>query len=73
MDLGINPMAPLLTMFMGMDQVFLPYEVTSILLVFSYGFISMKDFIKYNLIKTVLYFVFFGLIQIPFWKLLGLI
>ena len=41
-----------------MDQVFLPYEVTSILLVFSYGFISMKDFIKYNLIKTVLYFVF---------------
>lgn len=72
-DLGINPTAPLLTMFTGMDQVFLPYEVTSILLIFSYGLITMKDFFKYNCIKTALYFIFFGVVQIPYWKLLGLI
>ena len=71
-DLGIDPKIALLTQYMGMDQVFLPYEVTSILLIFSYGFITMKDFFKYNCVKTAIYFVFFGVVQVPYWMLLGL-
>lgn len=53
------------------DLVFLPYEFVPYLIFFSFGFSSMGEFLKINSIRVALYFVFFAVIMIPFWHLLG--
>lgn len=72
-SIGIDPMAALFSWNYGCDLVFLPYEYATPLLFMAFGAMSVKDFFKYNVIKNVLFFIFFGLIIIPYWFLVGLI
>lgn len=72
-SLNINPIAPLFTMIYACDLVFLPYEVTVLLVMFSFGMMSMSDFVKFSTLKVGLFLIYFGAIQIPVWTLLGLI
>ena len=51
----------------------LPYEWPFVMVFFSFGLIPMKDFIKLFSIKTVVNFIYFLVILIPFWKLIHLI
>lgn len=72
LDMGIDPLINLLSLLLSVDLMFFPYEGTSVLVLFGFGMISLKDFIKFSTWKIVLYFVFAAIILIPYWKLLGL-
>ena len=71
-DMGINPLVNLLSLLMSVDLMFMPYEGTSVLVLFGFGMISLKDFVKFSTWKIVLYYIFAAAILIPYWKLLGL-
>ncbi len=71
--IGINPMAALFSLNYGCDLVFLPYEYTTPLLFMAFGCMSTGQFFKWNVLKNVLFFLFFGLIILPYWFLVGLI
>ena len=70
---GLAPMAGLMTFYHSTDLVLLPYEFISFLLFFAYGVMSTKDFVKLHALKCVCFILFYGVIFIPYWSLLGLI
>lgn len=72
-SLGIDLMAPLLSLFYTVDMLFLPHEVPAYLFIFSFGVMTMKDFIKCHLIKNVMFLAFFGVIIIPWWHFMGIL
>ena len=73
MDLGMSPWPAILTAIYSTDAIFLPHEVAVLLIFFGFGLMSMKDFIKLYTIKNIVVFVLFGVLQIPYWYLIGLL
>ena len=73
MGLGLDPNFAYNLMALGMDQLLFPYEYTDYLVVFSFGLMSMKDFIKVNGIKMIISLIFIFVILMPYWMLIGLI
>ena len=71
LDLGLNPLVVYAVEFFGQDQILFPYEYALYLLYFSFGFISMKEFVKYFGAKLVLGFITLIAIALPFWKFTG--
>ncbi len=72
--LGIAyPALPFMAMFFANDMVFFPYENAYLLVMFGFGVMSMKEFIKYNIIKMGITLVLFWVLVLPWWYLLGLI
>lgn len=69
---GINPYVTYSVMLLGTDQILFPYEYALYLMYFSFGFIHMKDFVRYFGMKMILCAVMLPLIIIPFWKITGL-
>jgi len=74
MGMGIqNPLIPFMAMFFANDMVFFPYENAYLLVLFGFGVMSMKEFMKYNVIKMGITLVLFWVLVLPWWYLLGLI
>lgn len=71
--LGINPVGALYSLYVGCDQVFLPYEYLSYLIFYAFGLMKMTDFIKLAATKTVLATLVVFFIMIPWWGFLGLL
>ena len=72
--LGIAyPALPFMAMFFANDMVFFPYENAYLLVMFGFGVMSMKEFMKYNMIKMGITLVLFWVLVLPWWYLLGLI
>ena len=55
------------------EAIIFPYEYVPYLVVYAFGMISMKDFIKYNIMRSVLFFVGFLVVRVPYWMLIGLL
>ncbi len=72
MSVGIDPTPALYVFMQGLDQVFMPYEFANYLFMFSFGVVSMKEFITFCSTKMLINIVYIMLLAIPFWKLLGL-
>ncbi len=72
-DIGINPLTTVMTLMMSTDMIFFPHEVTGCLLMYSFGLISMKNFIKLNALKTLLMYAFFAAVMYPLWRFLGIV
>ena len=70
---GINPFAPIFTFLFSTDMVFLPYEYVTFLIFFSFGVMSSWQFIKYHSIKNIIFIVFFIILILPYWTLIGLV
>ena len=70
--LNMSPLAPLYSLYVSMDQVFFPYEYLQYLIFYAFGLIYMKDFIKMMTFKSVLAFLFFVFLMVPWWKVIGL-
>ena len=70
---GMNPLAPVFTFLFSTDMVFLPYEYVTFLIFFSFGMMTTWQFVKYHSVKNLLFLVFYGIIILPYWSLLGLI
>lgn len=72
--LGIAyPALPFMAMFFANDMVFFPYENAYLLVMFGFGVMSMKEFMKYNVIKMGITLVLFWVLVLPWWYLLRLI
>lgn len=72
-DMDMSPWAPIMSLVYSTDMYFLPHEVTALVLLFGFGMISMKDFFKLATLKTVIYFIGFCLIQIPWYYFVGVL
>lgn len=71
MELGINPLAVYFAMTNGLDQIILPYEYALYMVYFSFGLIRLKDWVKFFSVKSLIAFVYFVLILIPYWRFVG--
>lgn len=71
--LGINPLGALFGLYLGLDQVLLPYEYLSYLIFYAFGLIKMGDFMKITGLKMALATLLVFFIMIPWWSLQGLI
>lgn len=73
LDLGMNPLAPLTALYYSSDLIILPHEAVNYLMMYSFGMLSMGKFAKMMSIKMVLFFVFFTIVLVPYWFLLGVL
>lgn len=71
-SLGINPVVSCMILMYTCDLLFLPYQSTGNLIMYSYGMMPMKDFLKQEGLKSVIMFVGFIVVMYPLWKLFGL-
>lgn len=55
------------------EAIILPYEYVPYLVVYAFGMITMKDFIKWNIFRSVLFFGGIFAVLIPYWYLIGLL
>lgn len=69
--IALNPESILYTVFLGGDLLFLPYESANYLIMFSFGAMTMKDFAVTSTVRTVLLLLFFALVLLPYWSLIG--
>lgn len=69
-NLGINPQAFFMFEVVALDQIFLPYEYVMYLVIFSFGVMSTKDFLKIASVKVVMATAYIFLLLIPYWKLI---
>lgn len=70
--LGINPQPVLYTFLQGLDQYIFPYEYAVLLILYTYGYTSLKDLVKVLGVKMVLSLIFVLVVSYPYWKLIGL-
>lgn len=70
LDLSLWP--PLLALYHSCFLIFLPYEIPVWLVLFGFGMISMKNFVFLSTLNIVLFLVFFGVVMVPYWTMLGL-
>lgn len=70
---GVNPVGVVYTFIQGLDQFIFPYEVAPALLMFAYGMVNMKQFMKVFAWKAVFNLVFILVLALPYWMLLGII
>ena len=54
-------------------MVFLPYGFVSYLIFFSFGMMTTGQFAKYHAMKNVATVVFFMVVMLPYWRLIGLV
>ena len=55
------------------ETVIFPYEYLPYLIVYSFGMMSMKDFVKVSVIRCTIYIIGFFAILVPYWMLIGLV
>ena len=73
MDIGLNIDAAMYALAHSTDLIFLPYEFIPYLIFFSFGAMTMGDFIKMSALRVGLFFIFYAVVLIPFWTLLGVV
>lgn len=71
--LGLNPVGAMYSLFLGADQVLLPYEYLTYMIFYAFGLIALKDFMKILGLKIVLATVVLAVIMIPWWHFVGVL
>ena len=72
-NLGIDPTTVYFIVTSGLDQIVFPYEYALYLLVFAFGMIKMKHFVKAMIFKIILNFVIVFALLVPYWNMMDLI
>lgn len=73
LSLNVDPLALIYPFEISTDLILLPYEYVPYLVFFSFGTVSMGDFVKFSAVKMIIAFLFLGLIMVPWWKLIGIL
>jgi len=71
-QMGINPIPVMYTLVQGLNNVLFPYEGAYFLLMFSFGYMKMGQFVKLFTTKTILMLVWLLVFGVAWWKFLGL-
>ncbi len=72
-SMGIDPIVTIQMIQMASHEVVFPYENTGYLIMFTFGMMGMKDFIKIFGLKAILSVIYFACVAIPYWKIIGLL
>ena len=59
--------------FVGCDVVIMPYEYAVYLIIYGFGMMNLKEFIKLNALRSLVMIACFFIVLIPYWYLIGLI
>ena len=70
---GLNPQSIVFTMFLAGDMLFLPYESANYLIMYSFGAMTMKDFIVTSTVRSIFMLIFLAVILLPYWTLIGVL
>lgn len=71
--LGINPKPMLYAFLYGLDQYIFPYEYALYLYVFTTGYITARHMFKALAIRIVLTGIGIMALQVPYWKMIGIL
>lgn len=72
-ELGINHLSTWYTLSVSTNLLALPYEYVAYLFTYSFGLMTMKDFVKVYSIKSILLILFTLFIAVPWWKFVGIV
>lgn len=72
-ELGIDPAVFAYAINASTEAIIFPYEYVPYLIAYSFGIISMKDFIKWNIFRSIIFFAGIFTILIGYWKITGLL
>lgn len=72
-EMGINPEGLIYIFYSSCDQIILPYEYANYLLGFSFGLMTMKQFISMSLVKLLVGTIFLFTVMIAWWNLIGVL
>lgn len=72
-NIGLDPRPFIYTLVHACEAIVFPYEFVPYLITYSFGMMTMKDFIKLNVVRSVIYSLGIALILIPWWYLIGVI
>ena len=72
-DLGFNPIGFTYAISVCSEAILLPYEYVPYLIVYGFGMMRMNDFLKYNIIRSIIVFLGVVFILTPYWLLIGII
>lgn len=71
-ELGLNPIPVMYTLVLGSNNVLFPYEGAYYMLMFSYGYMNIKQFAKLFTAKAIVTLLWILLFAVPYWMMLGL-
>lgn len=71
LSLGISPVASTMMLLYSCEILFFPYQSAGNLMMYSYGMMPMKEFVKQEGLKSILMIVGFAIIIYPIWRFLG--
>lgn len=54
------------------EAIIFPYEYVPYLIVYGFGMMKMNDFIKYNIVRSIIVFAGILIVLVPYWMLIGL-
>ena len=69
---GLSPIPFVYAMSACSEAVIFPYEYVPYLVIYAFGMMHMKDFIKTNILRSALFFAGYLLLLVPYWYLIGL-
>ena len=72
-EMGYSPIAFMYALNCSIEAILLPYEYVPYLVVFGFGMISMKDFIKFSAVRSIIFLAGMLIILVPYWLLIGLL
>lgn len=70
---GINPEALIYIFYTACDQIILPYEYANYLLGYSFGMITLRQFVEMSLVKMVVVTIFLFTIMLGWWSIIGVL
>ena len=69
--LNLNTFSITYTYLQGLQQIFFPYEISTMLLFYGFGYVSYKNIIKYFTVRMGCNLVYMICICLPVWSFMG--
>lgn len=72
-SLGISPIAACMLLLYSCELLLFPYESAGNLIMYEFGMLPMKEFVRQMALKMVIMYLGFIFVMYPVWNLLGLL
>lgn len=72
-NLGMDPIPFVYALLQSAEAIIFPYEYVPYLVFFGFGMMGMKDFLKLNIMRCIIYFLGIVIILVPWWSLIGIL
>ncbi len=69
---GLNPIACYYVFIQGLNNLLLPYEGATYMMLFSFGYMTTKQFMKICSVKAVVMLLWLLVFALPYWHFIGL-